>query len=359
MKTFLTTSQCRAILCCAAGLSASVLPALADDDAASSWQVRASANTLFNVSASFKGHPASPLLTSGHDQPGAANYDNGYVGRDVSGDPNLSTYWGYNQSRQQIISGGNVTGLNYERTTPLAGQSSPRMDADPSAGVDITLRRQLGKWHEVRYGLELGASFNQAHLKDDSSYLTAGQRTGYSYGMLAPIDAGLFPPAGYQGPYNGLGPIINPTPTAGQSSMVPGAVQVSGSREVNADIFGFRFGPYLELPITKKLSASVSAGGAVALVHDHVSWSEQLAVNSATVNGYWTGQSSASGDSVGVTAGFYAGADLNYLLSKNWTLFAGARFQDAGTYSHHIGQGQVDLNLGQTVSLEMGVGYSF
>jgi hypothetical protein len=358
MKNFLTSFQCRTILCCAAGLSASVLPALADD-ATSPWQVRVSASTMFNVSASFKGHPALPLVTSSFDQPGAANYDNGYVGRDISGDPNLSTYWGYNQSSQQIVSGGNVTGLNYERTTPLAGQSSPSVDADPSVGADITLRRQLGKWNELRYGLELGASYNHVDLKDDSSYSTAGQRNGYSYGLAAPINAGLFPPTGYQGPYNGLGPVINPTPAAGPSSMVPNAVQVSGSREVDADIFGFRFGPYLEYPITKKLSASVSAGGALALVHDHVSWSEQLAVNTATVNGYWTGQSSVSGDSIGVTAGFYAGADVNYHLCKNWTLFAGARFQDAGTYAHHIGQGEMDLNLGQTFSLELGAGYSF
>ena len=359
MKTFLITLQCRRILCCAVGLSASVLSARADDDTASAWQVRVSANTLFNVSARFKGHPGLPLLTSSHDQPGAANYDNGYVGRDISGDPNLSTYWGYNQSSQQIISGGNVTGLNYQRTTPLAGQSSPSMDADPSVGGEITLRRQLGKWHELRYGLELGASYNHVDLKDNSSYMTTGQRTGYSYGLAAPINAGLFPPAGYQGPHNGLGPVINPTPTAGSSSAVPNAVLVSGSREVNADIFGFRFGPYFELPITKKLSTSVSAGGAVALVHDHVSWTEQLAVNTATDNGYWTGQSSVSGDSVGATAGFYAGADLNYLLSKGWTLFGGIRFQDAGTYSHHIGQGQVDLNLGQTFTVDLGVGYSF
>ena len=359
MKPSLSTSRHQTILYCVASLSVAVLPAIADDDATTPWQVRVSANTMFNVSVSFKGHPVLPVLTSSHDQPGAANYDNGYVGRDISGGPNLSTYWGYNQSSQQIISGGNVTGLNYERTTPLAGQNSLCNDAGPSVGADIMLRRQLGKWNGARYGLELGASFNQAHLNDDSSYSTAGQRTGNSYRMLAPIDAGLFPPAGYQGPQNGLGPIINPTPTAGQSSIVPGAVLASGSREADADIFGLRFGPYLELPISKRLSASVSAGGSIALVRDRVSWVERLAVNTATDSGYWTGQSSVSGDSFGVTAGFYAGADVNYSLSKSWALTGGVRFQDAGTYTHHIGQGQMDLNLSNTFIVSVGVGYSF
>jgi hypothetical protein len=128
---------------------------------------------------------------------------------------------------------------------------------------------------------------------------------------------------------------------------------------VEADIFGFRLGPYIEMPLSKRFSASISAGALVALVHDHVNWSENLAVNTATVSGYWTGSSSVSGDSCGVTAGFYAGADVSFQMSENWSLFAGARFQDAGTYTHHLGDGEMNLNQGQTFSLELGVGYSF
>ncbi len=347
MKSFFTPAQRRKFLWCAAGLSVSVLPALAQDDFTTPWQVRLSANTMLNVTTRFQGHPGQPLVS----------YDNGYVGTDVSGDPNLSTYWGYNQSSQQILSGGNVTGLNYERTTPLANQSSPRGEAGPSAGGEITLRRQLGEWREIRYGLELGAGYNKVHVQADSSYVAPGRRTDYSHGLITPMDPVLIPP-GYQGPYEGAGPNINPTPTVGQTSIIPNAVQISGSREVDADVFGLRFGPYLELPLTQKLSASVSVGGMLALVRDQVSWTEQIIVNTA-LNGDRTGQSSVSGDSCGVTAGFYAGADLNYLLTKQWTLFVGARFQNAGTYTHSIGQGQMDLNLGKTFSVELGVGYSF
>jgi hypothetical protein len=329
------------------------------DDNPSNWQVRVSANTMFNVSASLKGHPGSPLLSSSHDQPGAANYDNGYVGRDVSGDPNFSSYWGYSQSSQQIISGGNVVGVNYERTTPLPNAGSPSKDADPSPGGEITLRRQIAKWGKARSGLELGASYNYVNLKDASAYSTAGQRVGYSYNLPYPVDASLFPPAGYQGPFNGLGVILNPTPTLGQTTVVPNTVSVSGSREVDADIFGFRLGPYLELPISKRFSASISAGALLTVVSDRATWSENLTVNTATVNGYWIGQSSVADDSCDVTAGFYAGADLGYLLSKNWALFGGVRFQDAGTFTHHLGQGQMDLNLGQTVSVNFGIGFNF
>jgi hypothetical protein len=359
MKPSSPTPNWRAFLCCGIGLSVIGSAAQADEDAAPPWQLRVSANALFNVSASFKGHPSPQLLTSGHERPGAQNYDNGYAGRDVSSDPNLSTYWGYNQASQQILSGGNVTGLNYERTSFSADQSSRRSDVDPGPGGDIILRRQIGKWSKARFGLDLGFSYNKANAEDDSSYWAAGQRTTYAHGLLAPINAGLFPSAGYQGPHYGLGPILNPTPTVGQTTTVPGAVLVSGSRQVDADLFGVRLGPCLELPISKELLIAISAGGAIALVRDTVSWTERVAVNTATDIGYWTGQSSAAGDSFGVTAGFYAGADVSYLFSKSWALFGGVRFQDAGTYTHQIGQGQMELDLRQTFSVSLGVGYSF
>ena len=258
MKEILTTTQCRAILFSVASLTA--WSAMAGDSADDNWQVRFSANTLFNVSASFQGHPGAVSLSSPNDQPGAANYDNGYVGRDVSGDPHLSTYWGYTQSSQQIISGGNVTGLRYDRTAPLANASSPDLNFDPSVGGDLELRRQLTKFGKVRFGLELGASYNHVDMVDSSSYMTAAQRTSDIYNMAAPINSALFPPPGYQGPYNGAGPVIDPTRAGQSSSTIGNAVLVSGRREVEANIFGFRLGPYLELPITKRFSADVSAG---------------------------------------------------------------------------------------------------
>lgn len=365
MKKHLTASQCRIVLSGWVGVTAAISAAHAEeglvktDTSEPVWQVSASANALFNVSASFKGHPASPPLSGPNDQPGAANYDNGYVGRDISGDPNFSTYWGYTQASQQIISGGNVVGLNYERTSALAGSSSPRADADPSCGGEITLRRQITRWGDVRFGLELGASYNKVDVKDTTSYFTSGQRTSYSYGFPTPVPTGLFPPPGYSGPFNGAGLNINPNATMGSTTTVPDAVLVTGSREVDADVFGFRLGPCLDLPVCEKVTVSLSTGLLVAVVHDNVTWSENLAVSTATSPGYWTGSSSVSGDSTGVTAGIYVGGELNVHLTDSWSLIAGARFQDAGTYRQDIGSGQMDLNLGQAISANLGIGYSF
>jgi hypothetical protein len=289
--------------------------------------------------------------------PGAVNYDNGYVGLDISGDPNYSTYWGYNQASQQILSGGNVVGLNYQKTTVPTGIGSPSADADPAPGAEITLRRQLTEWGPARFGLELGADYNHAEVNDSSSYSAAAKQTAYSYAFPVPVAPGLFPPPGYQGPFNGAGLNINPTATTGGSISVPNAVSISGKRDVTADLFGFRFGPYVELPVTKRFSASLSAGVLVALVYDSVTWSENLSVNTGSV--VWSGSSSVSGDSVGVTAGVYVGGDLSYKLSKDWSVIGGVKFQDAGTYTHDIGAGKMDLNLGHAISANLGIGYSF
>jgi len=349
MKTFLSPAASRTLLGCALGVSLSNLSASADDPDPA-WQVRFSGNALFNVSASFKGHLSVPSTAP---MPSVINYDNGYVGRDISGDPALSTYWGYNNSSQRVISGPNVTGLNFQAITPVLGQSAPRMDADASPGGELTLRRRLGRYRSLAYGLELGGGFNQITLKDSADYSAPGVQTTASYAMAAPINSGLIPIPGYRGPYDGFGAIINPTPLSSHSSTVPGLVQVSDSRAMDADIFGFRFGPYLELPLAKNLAISLSAGAALAFVHDHLDWTETLAVNGQTTS------ASVSGDSVGMTAGFYAGADLEYRLEKNWLIFGGAKMQNAGTYSHHIGTGQMDLDLGQAFSLQAGMGYSF
>ncbi|MDR3457510.1 MAG: hypothetical protein P4N60_08695 [Verrucomicrobiae bacterium] len=363
MKKYLNPSQCRAVLFGLAAFSAwgahaaEGLTKVEPDDAG--WRVSASASLLFNVSTSFKGHPAGPLLTGANDHAGAANYDNGFVGRDVSNDPNLSTYWGYGSSSQQVVAGDNVTGLNFARTSAQASAGSPSKDADVGVGEEITLRRELMGNRHVRGGLELGFAIHKVEFRDTSSYRQSAVRTSYSYNMAGPIPSALFPPGGYQGPYAGAGPVINPTENEGGSSLIPNAVLVSGSREADAGIFGFRLGPYVELPLTKNLSASVSAGGLLVVVVDSVTWSENLSVDSASTPGYWTGSSRASDTSCGAVGGFYAGLDLNWEFTKDWSLVVGAHFQDAGTYAHHLGAGQMDWNLGQMVTANVGVAFSF
>lgn len=328
-------------------------------DSADNYRVSLSLCAAFNISAKFRGQPGNLNMQNPQGQSGTAFFDNGYVGPDVSDDPSLTTFWGYNQTGQRIISGGYVIGLNYERTTVAADSTSPSIDADPSLGGEIVVRRKFAKSSRVTFGVEIEASYTRLDLDDNSPYTAEGQRTSYSFGLPSPIGADLFPPAGYQGPFNGLGPVLNLGQTTGQTTTAPGAVTVSGRRQVEADVFGFRLGPYLEFPFNEKLAASISAGGVVALLANRVAWSERAAVNSATDNGYWTGQASASGSRRGLAYGYYVGADVSYSMNEHWSVIAGCKFQGLGTYSRKVGQGELQLDLSQSVFVSLGVSCSF
>ena len=347
-------------LCLPLGLAVTIPNAGLAADSNGNYRVSFSLGAAFNISAKFSGHPGALNLQSSQSQAGAANFDNGFVGADVSGDPNLTTFWGYSRVNQPVADGnGNVIGLNYERTTVAADSMSPKIDADPSLAGEILLRRSISTSGGRTIGVELGVSYMSLSLHDDSAYTVDGQRTGYSFALPSPVNAELFPPPGYQGPFNGLGLNLNQSQTTGQTVAAPAAIAVSGSRRIDADVFGFRLGPYWEIQFDETLAASFSAGAVVAFINDSVTWSESISVNTATDNGYWTGQSSASGSRSGVAYGYYVGADVNWSLNERWSVVGGCRVQDLGTYTHGIGLGQMQLSLRRSIFVSLGVGYSF
>jgi hypothetical protein len=360
MTHTLSTFCRRKLWCCLPVGLVVLLPSLgsgADPD--DNYRVSFSLGAAFNVSAKFRGHPGIPNMQNPQGQSGTAYFDNGYVGPDVSGDASLTTFWGYNRADQPIIASGNVLGLNYERTMVTPDSTSPRLDADPSPSGEILVRRRIANSGCVTFGVEFGASYTRFDLDDNSRYTTDGQRTGYSFGLPSPVDADLFPPAGYQGPFNGLGPNLSLGQTTGQTLTIPGAVAVSGTRRVEADILGFRLGPYLEFPFNEKFAASISGGAVVALIADRVTWNENVSVNSATDNGYWTGQTSARGSQCGEAYGYFVSADVSYSVNDQWSTVAGCRFQGLGTYKHKIGEGEMQLDLGQSFIVSLAVRYSF
>jgi len=328
-------------------------------DSDKNYHVSFSAGAVFNIAANFRGHPGTLNLQNPQSQSGTAFFDNGYVGPDVSGDANLTTFWGYNRADQPIIAGGNIIGMNYERTTAAANSTSPTVEAGPSPSGEILVRRGIAKSTRVTFGAEFGASCTRFDFNDDSSYALDGNRTGYSFSLPGPVDPNLFPPAGYQGPFNGLGPILNQGQTTGQTTTAPGAIVVSGRRQIEADVFGLRLGPYLEFCFSEEFAASISGGAVVALINDSVTWSETVSVSSSTDNGYWTGQSSASGNKCGVAYGYYVGADVSYSINERWSVLAGGKLQGLGTYTRKIGEGELDLDLRRSVMVSLAIRYSF
>jgi hypothetical protein len=146
--------------------------------------------------------------------------------------------------------------------------------------------------------------------------------------------------------------IIGDTPTRSFSSTT---VPVSGTRKFGADLFGFKLGPYFEVPLNKTFSFSVEGGAALVYVYSRFQFNEEVVAPSGLLN------VKGNGDHSGVQFGGYLGAKISAALGDQVSLFAGAQCQDVGSYvhrNHATGESAV-LDLSQAVFFTAGVGYSF
>ena len=221
-------------------------------------RVTVSARFGFNLSAKFKGlatlpQPVSSRLTPRGDR---YNYDDGYLLTDTSGNYGSQTwYWGYDNSANQIS--GNTILLS--RSTIMGGSADLSVDSDPTLGAEIVFRRQLGAREGFRYGVEVAGNYQNLSLSGLSSGTASVSRTTDAY----PYTAGTTPPTAtssspYQGSYNGPGFVIGDSPVSSSSAIVPGGATLTGNEHLDADIWGIRLGPYLEMPLADRWDLSLS-----------------------------------------------------------------------------------------------------
>jgi hypothetical protein len=278
------------------------------------------------------------------------NFDNGYVLKDVSGNAGGQTvYYGFDKASQ--ISG--APGVNQSlalNRTASAGENDSLYD--PRIGAELTYNHLLGvnkDWHHLRYGVEMAANYTPLSFHDT----VGGGITQYLYAFAPGVMA---PAAPFQGNYYGAGPsgnpyaILNATPYA--QSQVSSFIE---QQDFKADLWGFRLGPYLEMPLTRKLSVHVSGGFAAALLDASASWSE----TSTPSGGGAPTTTSGGGQNVVPLYGEYARLSFSWQLDKNWDAEVGAQFQNLGVYSHDFGGRTVQLDLSQSIFVEAGITYRF
>jgi opacity protein-like surface antigen len=226
-------------------------------------------------------------------------------------------------------------------------------------GFEIGYTRRLGKLGKKKkwiYGIEAAVSWMNLCLRDTSGYSGNGVQDAYPY------FPGTNPPNSptangqpYQGPFAPAltGPqfaLISDTPIT--SAIVP--ITLQGHRQFDADIWGFRIGPFLERPIGKRCKVQFQGGLALALVSANASWSQNL-----TVNGVSDASFSGKGSGDDLLWGFYLGANFSYQISKRWTAVAGVQYQDLGTYRFATGDRDVELDMSEALFFQLGVSYSF
>jgi len=328
----------------------------ADDPATNSFlnQLSFSARLGFNIRAKF-GPRTTPDGMS-------YNYIDGYVLPDSTGDfnpyPPTSTFpkgltqnLGYDNSASQVT--GNNTILT-TRSAPGTDLSSRSFDDDPQLGAELTYTHELGTRGNVHYGIEMAANYMNVCLRDNSS------SAGYAFQDAYPYFSGTTPPTSptdagqpYQGRFS-LGQ---------QAAFVIGDTPVSSTRvfatvaehcQFDANLWGFRLGPWLEVPLSETVNLSLSGGLAVGLLDASASWSQTLSINNVV-----SSHASGSGSDFDVLWGGYVGVNAAWRFADRWSLVGGVQFQDLGHYNHDFAGQVVDLNLSEAFFLTFGLGNSF
>lgn len=313
-----------------------------------------SGRAAFGLSARFGSLSGSALATTTRQTPHGDpyNYDNGYVLTDSSGNMGgKTTYWGYDNPSQ--ISGNTIL---MSRAAAISGDGSEAAvaDSNPNFGGELLFSRQLAARGDIRLGIEAGVSYLNISLHDDSPYAAQASSVTDAY----PFTPGTTPPAtppAYQGPFGGPGFLLGSTPSSSSYSLVDG-VMVNGQRKYDADLFGFRLGPYAEFSLFNLPQLRLSLGGGLATgwVNGSASWSE-----TAIIPGGGSVRSSGSGTDSSFLLGGYLGGQVLYQFSQDWSAVAGVQYQKLGSVEQTIGGRKVNVDFSQTVFISLGVGYSF
>jgi hypothetical protein len=316
----------------------------------------------FNIDVRFKN-------LGGFQRPAAVNdpaanpprvgyvYDDGYVLGDNNSHQSLGYTWNWGfQSPNQVVSpDGPYQSLLQHRASALNDGSS-KADGDPGLGFELTYNRQLGKLGRGRWGLFGAFGYLNVDVTDGQNVPTTLAQTTDYYALdgLVPYNPTTSRNP-YQGTYAGPGTLINKEPVSSSTVPVPNGATVAGRRDFEADLYGFRVGPYLEFPLGKRLAVGLSGGVAFAYVDSRFSYTETV-----TIPGIATStEASGSGTHNDWLVGGFVEANLSYALSRSLDLSLAARYQYLGTYSQTVDNRVAELDLSKSIFLTVGVGYSF
>ncbi len=283
------------------------------------------------------------------------NYDDGYNRVDITGNNHggfIGTwYWGYQSPNS--VQGGELVLQSY-RT--LSNATSNNRDDGPQHGCEITYSRELYRDKSWRAGLEAALGYTHIGISDSATLKNTTYRTNDSF-----VLGGVVPPlAPYAGTFEGPGPVIGSAPSSRSVNVLPRTATITGSRDIDSDVFTLRLGPYVEVPLYKKLSFLFSGGLTLARGTTEFTFRENVTISDPAYGVNLVGPTRiGSGSQTDFLVGGYVGGGLSYAVSKEISLVAGAQFQAAGqTVNHEKGKESI-LDLGKSVIVSIGASYSF
>ena len=300
-----------------------------------------------NIKGTFSGIGAAGTRRSNPGPPTGGvdhEYDDGYVRVDSTNNGlDLTWNWGFERPEQ-------VVGDDLEMRSSSTMADGRRSTDDVQHGFEVTYGRELGVVRKARWGFEGALNYTYVGLKESGSAPVTTVTTVDTYDVSG-IDP--FDPPGSQTPYRGTfagpGTLIPDAPISRRQEITAGGAVVTGKRELDANVFGMRIGPYIDLPLSSKWLVTLNAGFALVSVSSDFKFSEAL-----------FGQTLRGSDAdFEVLPGGYVGANISFEVARATRLFAGAEYQYVGDFTQDAGGKRAKLELGNTVFVKAGISYSF
>jgi len=233
--------------------------------------------------------------------------------------------------------------------------SSGTIDDDPQQGMEFLYSLAIGPVGRFSWGLEGAFGFGGLDIRDSRS-LTSDVNVVTDTFDISNLEAGGGPPPAPGTPSpgrSGTTALILVEPASRTSAIYPGAT-VTGYRSVEADVFDFRVGPYVEFQLARRVGLTLSGGLGLAFVDSTFAFNETMQLPGAgqLVNaGYGTESD--------LLVGGYAAANMYYAVTDAWRLFAGAQYRNMGAFNQTVNGAEVKVDFGNAFYTALGVSYSF
>ena len=208
--------------------------------------------------------------------------------------------------------------------------------------------REREKWS---WGIDGAFNWTDISITDNRTLFGTLNTTTHSFGL-----GGIIPPtAPYSGTSSGPGPIISETASDVSGGPVAGVVPVIGNRGINAELYGFRFGPSVELrPFGDRFSFGLAAGVSLGLLDGDFAYSETVTIAGVGAQS----RSGAASDSKFLYGGYLRG-QTNCRLTRDVSVFGSAELNHMGGFEQTVGGKSARLDLGSAVFLSGGLRFSF
>ena len=302
----------------------------------------------FGLKADFR--DISPSATSNFGPPSGGGvdrfYDNGYVRVDSSGNAGGTTwFWGYESNSQIDLSSDTIS---FEALQGANGTDLLEVEDDPHPGGEFNYTRLIGSFGGAHLGVEFAANYTDISIESSDSASGTVTRITDTYSLN-----GITPPgAPYMGSFAGsTGPEIGDSPT--RTTTTENLV-IRGNRSLDAQIWGIKAGPVLDIPMDDWFSLQLSGGLTALYVDGELGYDESVQFGS-------NGISQQNGQATGTDwlIGGYVRGQLSVNLSESLMIFGGVELQGSGEYSLNDGIREASMDFNGVLFASGGVTLTF